>query len=314
MKILVTGALGFVGKHFCSSAESKEDFFYAAHRKTSIPPKLPNENIQYIQCELETSKSIVEVLKRCRPDAIVHLASASSVAYSWKNPAASFLNNIQIFINLVEAIRLEAPKVRLLSVGSSEQYGYVSKKEIPLVETMRGQPTNPYAVARQAQENLSLVYAQGLGLDIICTRSFNHIGAGQDARFVVPALINQALQVKRGASKKIEIGNAGVVRDFIDIRDVISAYSLLLQEGKSGEVYNVCSGVGHSIKQLANMIQEILNIDCPVIESNQLLRPTDNPLIVGSSKKLGRMGWSTKHNLYSSLEYIISQQQLVEGE
>ncbi len=199
------------------------------------------------------------------PEYLLHLASYSSVGFSWKNPALSFRNNVDIFLNLLEIIRKLVPSCRILSVGSSEEYGNVTDEMIPLKEDYSLTPVSPYAVARVAQENLSKVYCTGFGLDIVMTRSFNHIGPGQRDIFVISSFAKQLVEHKKKNNNNIELitGNIQIIRDFLDVRDVVAAYYKLLESGKRGEVYNVCSGIGISLKEIIDIMCK--NMDLKVI-------------------------------------------------
>ena len=150
--------------------------------------------------------------------------------YSWQHPEDSFTNNCNIFLNLIDAIRKSSPNCRILSVGSSEEYGNVAHADLPIRENQPLNPLSPYAVARVSQEQLSRVYVDAFGMQIIMTRSFNHIGPRQDERFVIPSFVKQILGIKHsGLSKgEIETGDVSIIRDFVDVRDVVDAYYKLL--------------------------------------------------------------------------------------
>jgi len=135
------------------------------------------------------------LISEIQPDYLVHLAAQSSVAESWESPISSFLNNTNIFLNIIDSIRLECQHCRVLSIGSSEQYGVVAEDDLPLKESVNQNPSNPYAVARLSQEYLAKIYANGYKLDICCTRSFNHCGPGQNEKFVVSAIVRQFAEI-----------------------------------------------------------------------------------------------------------------------
>jgi GDP-4-dehydro-6-deoxy-D-mannose reductase len=235
-------------------------------------------------------KSLIEEIQ---PDYILHLAAQSSVAESWKTPVDSFMNNTNIFLNIIDTVRLNDFNARVLSVGSSEQYGIVSEQDLPLTEDRSQSPANPYAVARVAQEQLAKIYATGYGLDICCTRSFNHCGPGQTDRFVVSAIVKQFVRIAHELQDPvIHIGNGAIVRDFVDVHDVVEAYLLLLKQAKRGEVYNICSGKGRSIREIVTFLSEMYHIDVQVHQEQSQIRPIDNPRIVGSYDKIQRdLGW-----------------------
>jgi GDP-4-dehydro-6-deoxy-D-mannose reductase len=255
------------------------------------------------------SVRLIKLIYNYQPDYILHLASYSSVAYSWVNPVESFANNTNIFLNLVEQVRVLGLKCRILSVGSSEEYGRVNPGLLPLHEDLFANPLSPYAVARVSQEMLSKVYCNSLGSDIIITRSFNHIGPHQSEVFVISSFAKKLVAIKHSNlhNKQITVGNINIVRDFVDVRDVVKAYDLLLHSGRKGEVYNVCSGVGISIKQVLEQMMAILNLKVePVVDEN-LVRPADNEIIIGSYNKINKeTGWEPKIKFNDSLADVIN--------
>jgi GDP-4-dehydro-6-deoxy-D-mannose reductase len=276
-------------------------------------PSLENQAFKYVQCRFEkvdllNKKQVDYILYNFQPDYILHLASYSSVAYSWKNPVSAFVNNSNIFLNLIDQVRILGLPCRILSVGSSEEYGNVSKELLPLHEELRTRPTSPYAVARVSQEMLSEIYAHSYGIDIVLTRSFNHIGPGQKEIFVISSFAKKLVDIKKQSTPntKITVGNTEVVRDFVDVRDVAQAYYLLLKEGSKGEIYNICSGVGHSLKDLLLQMMDLLQMKVEMVTDPELIRPGENKFIVGSNKKIANeVGWKPKILIQDSLKDIL---------
>lgn len=310
-KYLITGYSGFVSPHFLNYLESlKEECTVLG---VDVYQPAFEDDYQYVKCSFQQinllEKTRVEkILQTFQPDYILHLASYSSVAYSWKNPVASFVNNTNIFLNLVDQIRALKLSCKMLSVGSSEEYGNVEPKFLPLREDLPPKPVNPYAIARVSQEMLSQLYARSYETDIILTRSFNHIGPGQRDIFVVSAFAKKlvALENDEFSAKRITAGNLEIVRDFVDVRDVVKAYYLLLNHGQSGEIYNICSETGHSLKDILRRMMEIVNIEAEIIIDETLIRPNDNQVIIGSNQKIQRQtSWKPAIPLEQSLQDII---------
>ncbi len=299
-KILITGISGFVGGHFVhllSSRHNNLEIHGISRSKPAwdfinTPAELLNGHY-FHQADLNDIPKIKLLIEEIQPDYILHLAAQSSVAESWKSPVFSFMNNTNIFLNIIDTVRLNDNAARVLSIGSSEQYGIVSEKDLPITEERPQCPENPYAVARVAQEHLARIYAKGYDLDICCTRSFNHCGPGQTDRFVVSAIVKQFVMVARGIQKPvIHIGNGMIVRDFVDVHDVIEAYYLLLTKGLKGEVYNICSGQGRAIQDIVTLLSKMLCIRVDILQEQSQIRPIDNPRIVGSYQKIQRdLGW-----------------------
>ncbi|MCY7293373.1 MAG: GDP-mannose 4,6-dehydratase, partial [Ferruginibacter sp.] len=275
------------------------------------PENLPSYKFveyNFVKLNLLDKEDVAKILLNFLPDFILHLASYSSVAYSWKNPVDAFVNHSNLFLNLVDQVRLLGIKCRILSIGSSEEYGKITDDEIPLKESARTKPQSPYAVARVAQEMLSEIYANDYKVDIILTRSFNHIGPGQKDIFVISSFAKKLTDIKKniGYSNKINVGNITVTRDFVDVRDVVRAYYLLLQKGKTGQVYNICSGKGYTLEHVLETLMNQLQIKPAIIVDETLIRPDENKIVIGSGNKIFiETGWQPTISLNESLKDII---------
>jgi len=303
MKVLLTGANGFVARHLIEALRARGDATVGA----DLAPAPANPVDRYVACDLTDAAAVRALVEAERPDAIVHLAAVSSVGRSWEIPAATFTSNTTLFLNIVEAVRELKLPARVLSVGSSEEYGVVPAAEQPIPETRPVAPTSPYAVARVAQEQLSRLYADHYGLDVVMTRSFNQIGPGQRVNFVVPSFVKQLLDGRaRGESTvKMSVGDLSVVRDFIDVRDASAAYLALLDRGVSGEIYNVCSGEGRALGEVLATAAKLVGVETEISVDPARLRPTDNPRIIGDNSKLRALGWSPTRSLRDTLASII---------
>jgi len=315
-KLLITGISGFVGGHIVRYLFSRNAGYEIHGISRSRPawdfyPDSPKDikNVRFHQADLMDIPKIKRLIVEIQPDYILHLAAQSSVAESWNTPVDSFLNNTNIFLNILDTVRLNDAAAKILAIGSSEIYGVVGEKDLPLTEEKHMNPANPYAVARVAQEYLARIYADGYGLDVCSTRSFNHCGPGQSDRFVVSSIVKQFVLIAQGRQEpEIQIGNGSIVRDFLDVRDVVPAYHLLLEKGKRGEVYNICSGNGYAIRDIITMLSEMYGIRVQILETRSQIRPMDNPRIVGSYQKIQRdLGWQPgikfEKSLRSMYEY-----------
>jgi GDP-4-dehydro-6-deoxy-D-mannose reductase len=311
--LLITGISGFVGGHFTRFIVDKKSdcVIHGLSRSKPAWDFIEDRNhvldaITFHQCDLLDSKKINEIIGKIQPDYILHLASFSSVSQSWSEPMASFLNNTNAFLNIAESVRIQSLNTKILSVGSSEEYGIVKESDLPLTEKKHVAPANPYAVARVSEEHLAQIYAKGYHLNICCTRSFNHIGPGQSDQFVVSSIAKQFAEIAIHHKKPvIQIGAGSIIRDFIDIEDVIRAYDAILEKGVTGEVYNVCGGRGHSILNIVSALSELTHTPVIVEQNQLLLRPIDNPILIGSYDKLqNTAGWKPDCPIEKSLEKI----------
>ncbi len=302
-KYIITGVNGFVGQYFVeylNSVEPDSDVFgLGIEQTTNI------KNIKYKSVDLCDGGRVRNIVGEYKPDYIIHLAAISSVAKSWDDPAFCFLNNNSVFLNLADAVRLENLKTRILSVGSSEEYGVYDTK---ISEDFVLHPKSPYSVARLSQEYLSKLYVDRFGLDIVMTRSFNHIGPRQDSRFVISSFIEQLVNIADGKSEnKMMVGNIDVVRDFTDVRDVVDAYYRILTKSPNREVYNVCSGQGVKLRDIIDMASKQLNITPNIIVDKTRLRANEIMSVVGDNTKLKtKLGWQPKYDLNQTIADIIS--------
>lgn len=316
-KFLITGFSGFVSKHFIDFLENNKIHAEVLGVDVNDDIKFDYSSYTFVKCSFEKmdllNKSSVErVISKFQPNYVLHLASYSSVALSWKLPVESFTNNTNIFLNLIETIRLSGLNCRILSIGSSEEYGNVLDGNVHLKEDHVLNPISPYAVARVSQEMLSKVYTDSYGMDIIMTRSFNHIGTHQKGIFVIPSFVNKMIALKENndAVKELTTGDTTIIRDFVDVRAVVEAYYLLFKKGKKGEIYNICNEKGTSLNEVIQIISNILNIKVIRKTDPNLVRPNDNKIIIGSNEKLKNdTGWVNKYTLEESLKDIVDYYQ-----
>ena len=309
-KYLITGYAGFVGYHFIAHLNSiVQEKTAVLGIDQNVPHDFATWNFKNLEIEhkainLMNLGEVRAAINEFKPTHIVHLAAFSSVGKSWQEPAGYFSNNTGIFLNLLESVKDAGLQCRILNIGSSEEYGFVEESQLPLVEDMRINPANPYAVTKMAQESMAQVYSNGFGMNIVSTRSFNHIGPRQRDTFVVASFAKQVAQAFVDGKTTLDMttGNLNVVRDFLDVRDVVSAYNLLLEKGKSGEIYNVCSGEGIPLAEVINELSIISGIKITTHTDQSLVRPNDIPKIIGSNQKLKNDTlWQRNYTLHQTL-------------
>lgn len=301
-KYLVTGINGFVGKYFVDhvlSVEPDANIMGLGLEETSKV-----DNIKYKSVNLCDVDKVNDIVAEYKPDYIIHLAAVSSVAKSWEDPAGCFINNNMAFLNLADAVRANNLKTRILSVGSSEEYGIY---DMPIKEDFVLHPKSPYSVARLSQEYLSKLYVDRFGMDIVMTRSFNHIGPRQSPQFVIPSFVQQLVNIADGKSEnKMMVGNIDVVRDFTDVRDVVDAYYRIIKNAPNRQVYNVCSGRGVKLRDIIDIAAQQLNIRPNIIIDKSRLRSNEIMQVIGDNRKLRELGWEPKYDLAKTISDIIS--------
>ncbi len=306
---LITGCGGFVANHYLDHLV-KHGFSGAVVGIGTTPPVRSVKNLRFSfeRINLLDSLELERAINNTRPKFCVHLASMSSVANSWREPLESFVNNTNTFLNLAESIRQYSPETRILSVGSSEQYGRRKSGGSPFVESDVFQPDSPYAIARCSQEWLAQVYADRYGLDIVMTRSFNHIGPGQSARFAISNFAKAFARavVTQQKSLLLPTGDLNVVRDFLDVRDAVRGYEAILTRSASGSVYNVCSGLGIKLRKAIDKLSQVTGIGVETRTDESLVRPVEASIVIGSREALtNAFDWQPEISFDQSIADIL---------
>lgn len=293
------GAGGFVGRYLLEELRGTGELFAT---------KLPQETLldvpaQVLDLDITQSEAVFSLLEEIRPDCVYHLAAQSSAALSWKKPQLTVNINVIGALNVLEAVRALELKVRVLLIGSGEEYGGILPEEIPIKETTPVRPANPYAVSKLAQNLLGGLYAKAYGMDLLSVRAFNHIGPGQAPAFVASDFCRQVALIERGEQPPvISVGNLSAVRDFTDARDVVRAYRLLMEKGVSGRTYNVGGGTVCTIRELLDRI--LSHSECAIrVETDPArLRPIDTPEISADISRLTEdTGWAPARSLDETL-------------
>lgn len=304
MKALVTGAGGFVGQWLCRAllrggwTVAGTTLGFAPEPGVLSPAELLMVRWRGVNLRPGTDRRTLKALvEREEPDAVFHLAGVSFVPAASADPTAAFETNVGAGVRLLEALRhwrdATGSKPRLLVIGSAEQYGRYDMKDMPLREHHECRPRTFYAATKCAQENFALAAARHDGLHVVATRSFNHSGRGQAAGFLLPSLVSRAIEARGAPGTPVRIGNTSTVRDFLHVKDVVDAYIALIGDGRPGEVYNVCSGEGVTVGEVAAEVLARAGVSGALQPDPTLQRSVDVPVLVGDNSKLrADTGWA----------------------
>ncbi|MBQ8148535.1 MAG: GDP-mannose 4,6-dehydratase [Lachnospiraceae bacterium] len=305
MKALIIGAAGFVGSYLIQHLKNDLNWDIIA---TKLPQESINiEDITVYDLDILKKDSVLELLQSTKPEMIVHLAAQSSVGVSWNNPSLTVDINIKGSINVLDTVRELDYQPRILLIGSGEEYGRILPTETPIQEDTLLRPGNIYAATKACQNMIGKIYTDAYQMDIVSVRAFNHIGPNQAPLFVVADFCKQVAEIEAGQKEPvIHVGNLSAKRDFTDVRDVVRAYGLLLQHGKSGETYNVGSGHAIAIQEILDTIVRQSTTSIEVKVDSAKLRPVDVPIIEADTSKLHACtGWTPEIPLNETIKDVL---------
>ena len=246
-------------------------------------------------------------LRQCQPDIVLHLAAQSHVPTSFREPELTARVNFDGTRSLLTALDQSGFAGALVFVGSGDMYGLAPETSLPIRETQALRPRNPYAASKVAAEAWCMQHSLHSQYRIVMARAFNHIGRGQNAQFVLPAMAEQLVAIERGQRPPIlETGDLDVTRDFTNVSDVLDAYLALAEKGVSGEVYNVCSGVEYRVRDLVAQMIVMTGLNIQLQNDPARFRKAEQTRVVGDNSKLrADTGWAPKVDIAASLAEIL---------
>lgn len=299
--VLITGASGFAGGHLVEHLTGSHEIIGWA--RTAPRPELARL-ADWHTIDLLDRDVVRKAIANLRPSAVFHLAGAPQVAESWRDAAKPLEDNVLATEHLLDAIRRAGLKSRVLVTGSAAVY---APSDSPIDEDGAIAPSSPYAVSKLAQEQLAIRTFRDDGLDIIVVRPFNHTGPRQNPAFVAPSMARQIAMIERGLTEPvIRVGNLETRRDFTDVRDVVRAYAALMKLGQSGEIYNVGSGIGRSIRSLLDAFLSRSQVEIRVETDTARLRPSETTVFVAETSRLrARTGWRPQISFESMLDQLL---------
>jgi GDP-4-dehydro-6-deoxy-D-mannose reductase len=314
VRVLVTGADGFVGRHLVTRLVQDGHHVTAACRPGAElhgwPPAGLRAAVQVVPFELDDSATIRAAVD-LRHEAVIHLAAVASVREAREDPGRAWVINAAGTARLLDAVLsiyvAGNTRPRMLIVSSAEVYG--NGPATPRVESDPARPQSPYAASKVGTEVAALEAWRRTGLHIMIARPFTHTGPGQRPPFVVPSYVERLLAARSQSQKRIPTGNLEPVRDLLDVRDVVAAYVTLLRSGAPGETYNVARGEGISLRELFHRVASLIGVEAEPVPDPSLIRAEDIPYLVGDPGKLKRTtGWSATIPLDQTLRDMVDAQ------
>ena len=308
-KCLITGITGSGGSYLAEHILTKDDKIkiFGIYRSSGNKKLLKNKRIKLFKGDLCNFKKTQKIIKKINPNIIFHLASTSNVRESFDSPKKTIENNNAITLNLLEIIRTNKINSLIIICSTSEVYGKVTKKDIPIKETKSINPVNPYSVSKAFQDLLSQIYFKTYGLKIIITRMFSYINARKNYLFQT-SFAKQIVDIERGKKKILTHGNLNSVRNIIDITDAMEAYWLTAKRGKIGEIYNISGNKVISVGNYLRELKKLSNVKIKCKIDKKLLRPVDVTLQIANTKKFIRdTHWSPKISFEESIEKLLEE-------
>ena len=305
MKALITGITGMIGSHVARLASSQgyETFGIARFSAASRMAALQDKNV--FRCDVLDRGALEGVIDKIKPDLVIHLAAQAYNGLSWEMEDITHLTNYTGTLNVLKACRRFVPKARVVLAGSSAAYGDVKPEETPLREDRPLKPITPYGVTKAATEALGYQYWKNYGLAVFLPRLFIHVGTGHPPATAIQNFARQLALISRGMVPAIvRVGNLATARDFVDVRDGARAVLFVAEKGTPGDPINVCSGTAYSIPQILEMLLEISGQKVEILPDPQLLRPSDEALLLGDNTKLKALGWSPDHSIKETLTAV----------
>jgi GDP-4-dehydro-6-deoxy-D-mannose reductase len=315
VKVLVTGADGFVGRHVVRVLRQGGDTVAAGCRPggpavdwaAGLPGRSP---VEVLPLEIADDASVIAALGWA-PDAVIHLAAVASVRQGRERPGATWEINAAGTARLAAAAGALREAGRLdpvvLVVSSGEVYG--PGPAVPRTEADAAAPVSAYAASKLGAEVAALEVWRRTGLRVIIARPFPHTGPGQTSDYVVPAFAARLREARSRGARVVPVGNLEPVRDLLDVRDVAAAYRRLLESGQPGQAYNVARGSGASLAEVFRRLAGLIGVAAEPVPDPSLLRRADIPHLVGDPAKLSRAtGWTPAISFEQTLQGLVDAQ------
>jgi GDP-4-dehydro-6-deoxy-D-mannose reductase len=305
---LVTGAEGFIGSHMVRFLADEGWNVVGGCRLSNVSslPKL--KNIKFVQCDLTNGQQVENIFNDYQPTHVFHLGAQSFPTVSWADPVGTFQSNIMGSLHVFEAIRHQKRRPVIVSACSSAEYGNVPASAIPVTEDQPLHPLHPYGISKVCLDLLAREYFLDYQIPAVNIRLFNTTGPGKTGD--APSdFVRQLIRIKKGQQKPvIEVGNLTPHRAFLDVKDTMRGFYLAALKGQRGEAYNLCAARTYEMNEVLRFAIEISGLKVEVRPAASLMRPSDEKIIFGSTKRIRKhTGWkpmlSLKQTLTSMLEY-----------
>jgi GDP-4-dehydro-6-deoxy-D-mannose reductase len=297
-----------MGVHLVDLLESKGEEVLATYFRPTIDLRDSKPRGRVEECDVRDQTKVYALLEEFQPKKIFHLAAQSYPTVSWDDPWYTMETNVIGTINIFEGVKQLGLDCKILNACSSAAYGYVTEAEVPVKEDHAFTPLHPYGISKAAQEMLGYQYYKNFGIKSVAVRIFNTTGPGK-VNDVCSDLTKRIIEIAKGINteKKLRVGNLNSRRAITDVRDIINAFDLALDKATVGEAYNLSGEKVYQIQEIVGILRNLINIDFELYQDPKLLRPTDEPIIYGSSQKFQKeTHWSQTIPLEQTLRDMLN--------
>ena len=303
---LVTGAEGFIGSHLAAFLRARGWRVVGTFRLHGGPAQAPQPNLSYVQCDLRNGQRVEQVFQEWEPTHVFHLAAQSLPTVSWADPVETFESNIMGSLHVFEAVRHMKKEPVVVSACSSAEYGHVPESAIPVTEDQPLRPLHPYGISKVCLDLLAREYFLDYGIPAVNIRLFNTTGPGK-TNDAPSDFVRQLVRIRNGLQAPvIEVGNLKPHRAFLDVQDAVAGFYLAATRGKRGETYNLCASKTFPISEVLRKAIHLSGVKVEVRPTQHLMRPSDEKIIFGSTKKIFRdTGWKPRFSLAQTLQSML---------
>ena len=301
MRVLITGINGFIGYWLTHGLLHEGKTVFGLSR-TNVGI---DQRVKIYQGDLLDQSKIKRIIRMLRPDAIYHLAAQSNIPYSFSHPQDTVHVNVNGTLNLLDCIRTACPKTRLISIGSSAEYGWTAQTNHKLAEDAPLRPSSPYAVTKVAQGNLTQIYRNGYGLRITHVRPFAIIGP-RKMKDAVSDFARGIVAIEQGKKNVLPVGDISQVRDFMDVRDAVRALTTVADKGTTLSMVNICSGSGISLEKVLKQLVLLAKTRIVIRKDPARIRAIEDMVLVGDPRKLCSLKFVAKFTLAQTLSDILA--------
>lgn len=308
MRILITGANGFIGGHMAEALLAEGGHTVAGlSRIPDWPAPLAHlaNKVRLVTAELSDKPRLEAVLKDTQPEWIFHFAGYANTGKSFKEPERCWQDNLDGTRTFYDAVHASGLKPRILFVSTGLIYGD-PVNDAAFDERAEFRPASPYAASKAAADAMSFQYVKHPGLDIVRVRLFNQIGPRQSADYAIANFARQIALIEKGEQVKLETGDLSAKRDITDVRDVVAAFRLLMEKGTTGEAYNAARGETFVIRDLLMKMVSMAKVPVEVVSKVDEARKADTTVTKANADKLkAATGWSPRISIEQSLRDIL---------